>query len=131
MKNPQVPIRNIVISFIIHALTVAIFYCLFIAGWEFLDHFTNHSIHGKLSEGLGSYHSFILFAIVELILTFIPALKWKIPFIALYAVLMFLQWFGLPPYYTPYRFLYHAVLGTALMIFTEVIIKHAVKVRKI
>ncbi|WP_191015606.1 hypothetical protein [Treponema zioleckii] len=127
MKNPQVPIRNIVISFIIHALTVAIFYCLFIAGWEFLEHFTNHATHGKLSEGLGSYYSFILFAVVELILTFIPWFKWKIPLVVLYAALMFLQWFGLPPCWTPYRFLYHAVLGTALMIFTEVIIKYIEK----
>ena len=108
------PNRNFVISIIIRLVAFAVFYGSEVAGWEFLERFTNHVRHGKLAEGLGSHFSLQVFAVFELLLVFIPRPKWKAALIVLYAAFMSWQWS--PPSYTPYRFLYHAVFGTVLMI---------------
>ena len=111
--------RNLVISLIIHVLTFTVFYLAGIASWEFLERFTNHIRHGKLAEGLASHFGMQVFFVLELLLAFVPRHKIKVSLILIYATYAFWQWF--PPSYTPYRFLYHAVFGTVLMICAEIV----------
>ena len=116
--------RIIFFEILFRLLTVCLFIGSGIAGWKILECFTDHNVHGKLNEGLGTYYDIILFAFVEFFLIFIPRFRWKILLFAAYFALMCWQW---SPSYTPYRFLYHAVFATMLMILVELIHKRFIK----